>query len=153
MLLRRSYPCTRATCKGASGSFNSSSQVRRRLGADDYVNDDSNSLDCWRISANKSDVCQSDALQCTAGAIGPLCGGCDVGFFYSSTDLVCQSCSTLKRSTIVLLAVFILIIVVMGLLNNGVLSTPDLLQRSYIYGLFRRLDSGIFRVVWSNYQV
>ena len=139
------------TCKGYSNSL---SQVRRRmLNADVSVDDDANSLDCWRISANKSSICQSNSLQCTFGAIGPLCGACDVGFFYSSTDLLCHSCSAPVLTNIVLLAVGVVVAIIMGTLKTGLLRVPEYMQRTSVYGALYRLDSGTLRVVWSNYQV
>ena len=121
--------------------------------ADDSADDDANSLDCWRFSASKSDACQSDVLQCTPGAIGPLCGSCDAGFFYSSTLLVCQSCKTHTVKNVVVIVVVFLICVLGGMLYTGRLRIPECIQRTWIFGIIRRLDSGTLRVVWSNYQV
>ncbi len=144
------YPCTRATCKGASNS----SQVRRRLGADATVNNfGTDTLGCWRISANKSDACQSHSLQCQSGAIGIFCGSCDDGFYYSSTDLFCRPCDDLKQKTLAILSTYIFVGVVVGMLYSGFLRIPQSMQHSMMLGLFQHFDSGTLRVVWSNYQV
>ena len=148
----QSYACSRATCMGAS--FDSLSQVRRRLINDDASADDEEvSFECWRFSANESDVCKSNALQCTQGAIGPLCGSCDTGFYYSSTELVCLPCNSIKRKTLIQMMAYLFIGVMVGPLYCGSRHVPKGAQHMWIFGVFQRLDSGTIRVVWSNYQV
>ena len=146
-MIFRSYACTRKTCKGASDS-GTVSEWQRRLIVDD------DKLDCWSIFTNASDSCTSDSLQCTLGSTGPLCGSCDAGFFYSSSDYVCQSCSNSHVSKAVsVLVVGLVVGVLAGSLYSGVLEVPKGMQNTWIVGLFQRIDSGILRVVWSNYQV
>jgi hypothetical protein len=144
-----SYPCTRKTCYGALGSSDSSGLTQRRLSS----HDNSGSLNCWRRLATKSDVCQSDTLQCKEGAIGPLCGSCDDGFYYFSTDLICLPCNSPKHKTIILLLAYTFIGVAIGTFYSGSLRIPEGMQRNWIFGVLQRIDTGALRVVWSNYQV
>lgn len=139
------------TCKGYSNSL---SQVRRRmLNADVSVDDDANSLDCWRISSIKSNLCESDSLQCTLGATGPLCGSCESGYFYSSTALVCQPCNSAKLKNLIVPGIGLFIGIVVAALYSKTLFIPEGMRRTWIFFVFQRLDSGTLRVVWSNYQV
>ena len=153
-----SYMCTRKTCKGAS-SLNVTSQLRRRLDANVSVNDaasaaedNANSIDCWRISVNKSTACQSDALQCKTGAIGPLCGGCDFEYYFSSMNKLCESCSNVYK-TVAELAVVFFIVIVLGTNSKRLMHVTEGMRCAWITGVFQRFDSGTLRVVWSNYQV
>jgi hypothetical protein len=150
----RSYACSRSTCKGVMSSYGSSSlREQRRLNANATVDDGADSLDCWRLSANKSDVCQSDVLQCTLGATGPLCGSCDDGYFFSTNDLLCQSCSAPKQRTVIFLSLYLIIGAVVVSLYTGILNIPNRMQQTVIFGILNKFDSGTLRVVWSNYQV
>jgi hypothetical protein len=151
--------CTRNTCKGFSSS-NITSRLQRRLVANvssnhasvNAADDDANSIDCWRISVNKSSVCQSDALQCTTGAIGPLCGGCDFGYYFTSMKKLCESCTNVYK-TVAELAVLFFIAIVLGTNSNRLVRIPEGMRCAWITGVFQRFDSGTLRVVWSNYQV
>ena len=127
--------------------------MRRRLTTEASLVDDADLLDCWRNSMIESDICQSSSLQCTSGAIGPLCGGCDTGFFYSTTDLLCHPCSAPVLATVILLVVGLFLVVIIGALYTGLLRIPVVIRQTWVYGALSRLDSGTFRVVWSNYQV
>ena len=75
------FECSRSTCKGPSlVSSNDTASARRRLAIETVHPDD---LACWRQEAfenasltTKGTCSDSDAILCTEGAGGPLCGTC-----------------------------------------------------------------------------
>jgi len=142
------YKCPRLTC---DPSF--SSRTRRLLvGADS---------DCWNMAAYDDDdfdhvICIADELLCKDGAFGPLCGSCKDSFIYSSTERVCIACSHLRGSAFVVLGLAagaVLLVACFFVYTRRVKTTPYCLTRSWLWGVFRELDSGDIRVAWANYQI
>ena len=124
------YRCPRGTCQGSSPDQAGS---------------------CW--SAENVTACNPDALMCTVGASGPLCGSCVGGFTYSSAERICVACNVSWVRAGLLLGALALVAGVALALRSGRLAPPAWVLRSWLMGVMRSVDSGMLRVVWSTYQI
>jgi hypothetical protein len=90
-----SYKCSRDTCIGPG--VNST---------------------CWHVEhyTDNSKHCDSSYLQCAQGAIGVLCGSCDIGYVYQQTLNSCVSCkdsSNLYVVSIIFAVLFAIVVVLL----------------------------------------
>jgi hypothetical protein len=94
------YECARDTCKG--GDLNSS---------------------CWELSEfnHSHATCKDDnAMQCSEGAGGPLCGACLEGYVYRGADNSCGVCETVQLESYVLVgSIMVVIIASLVYLQSG----------------------------------
>ena len=131
------YSCPRLTCRGSRPT---------------------NASACWN-AANFS-RCDFDAVLCRTGAKGPLCGACSDGYIYSSTSQTCIGCGDSWG----LVGFFVVVLLALGVqyvrihLQKkfvAVVSTRVVasMKNSRFLGTIKCIDSGTFRVCWSNYQV
>ena len=122
------YRCTRGTCKGASHSSTWDA--------------------CWTRGAFHNSTCNEDKILCTTGASGPLCGVCDEGYTFSSSQKVCINCESAKSILTLEFVVCVLILVAILVLLIVTKRHPHLWSRFVV--LF---DKGKGKVLWSNLQI
>jgi len=129
------YPCTRQTCAGTSTNPSNAS--------------------CWtKVDYLNTTRCHSDELQCRDGSYGPLCGSCREGYIYSSTNQVCNTCQDAGVfAAVVLGAGAVLIVAPFLALFWGLCTLPQWLQRCWLVGVARNLDSGTLRIIVSTYTI
>jgi hypothetical protein len=97
--------------------------------------------------------CDPGELLCTDGAAGPLCGSCLDGFTYSSSERQCAACDVAWLSAGVLLGALLAAGCIVLALRSGRVRLPGCLERSWLVGAMRSVDSGTTRVVWGTYQI
>jgi len=122
------YRCNRLTCKGTTPESSS----------------------CWLPSNVTS--CNRDALLCSNGATGPLCGSCGAGYVYSSADRYCITCTQSVARLIFMVsgALMLLITFVIVKVKNIRFKRWE---RTWLGNLMKHIDSGPGRVLWTNYQI
>jgi len=121
----------------------------------DYMNES-----CWLASyLNETwfeekgmKECNSDSLQCAKGSHGALCGSCKDGYIFSSTEQNCIRCGEAWINVIPMLIFLMLGIVFVYLVRTDRITFGNCASDSWL-GMLRRIDSGLMRVVWSNYQI
>jgi hypothetical protein len=144
--------CYRKTCSGAT--------------IDDDADDSSvNQTSCWlpqcygEHNSCPAARCDSDSLQCTEGARGPLCGSCESGYSYSSSSQKCLTCqfSSIEEHKamfgMTLVIILSILLVLFIWLQNSVAQRffkgkwwVIYLQR-FVRALKRHSDSGALRVL------
>jgi hypothetical protein len=92
---------------------------------------------------------------CQAGNRGPLCSSCEQSWTYSAAERACIQCSSSHERAAIILGVGAgLVFVLLSLYVSGYLKKmPNCIRKSPVLGTLRQIDSGAFRVLWSNYQV
>jgi hypothetical protein len=126
----RLYSCPRLTCKG--GNSNGS---------------------CWGYAAyntsqsSDADVCDADALLCTEGAIGPLCGSCDQDYVYRGETKTCVACGSAKKFAFTALGVAAAAVIALIVLAAGYRHKNPVSQ------FIKSMDSGSLKVLWVTYQI
>jgi hypothetical protein len=137
------YKCLRATCTGVPQP---NSSHTRRLSV-------RSSIGCWTSRAKNQSIdlnlaCDSDAMQCSAGSGGILCGSCVFGYSFNSASGLCEMCVSSKGSNAHVLLV-VLIIFLMGSIYITLrkLCGIDLYKLYQRYNIFRYVDNGMFKVM------
>jgi hypothetical protein len=88
---------------------------------------------CWIVSKFDEAHCVDEgSIQCSDGAIGPLCGSCSLGYVYRSATNSCGQCEVAKNYLYVVTAIFFLlmliIVVTRYLLKSNKLSENSILR-------------------------
>jgi len=146
------YKCPRSTCVLSE----SQTTTNRR-----HLSGDVDSSTCWdiavyRVGGDDNSLCNSDKLLCKEGSRGTLCGSCDDTFFFSSAERVCLSCSASYERNVVFFTTTGVITLLLGclfILSRYMFVIPSCVERSWVCGLLRQVDSGDLRVAWANYQI
>ena len=125
------YKCPRRTCKG--------------------VEDPEVDSTCW--TGPTPGECDSDALQCADGAGGPLCGYCKNYYVYSAAEQTCVKCDASLPLVLAVFGIGLCGMVLGFFFYTGRLNLPTRAERWWLVGMFRQIDSGTFRVLWSSYQI
>lgn len=167
--------CSRKTCKGGSSDAMIVGNVS--CWSASYFNQ------TWFDSVKSSHhVCESDDLQCRTGetllrldtyvticfilsfllffelclclgSSGPLCGACDQGYIYSSTDSTCITCDEAwTGASIVISSTFILTLFILIIYHKKD-KIMLIIHKWWIVGILNHLDSGAFRIIWGTYQI
>jgi uncharacterized protein (DUF983 family) len=120
------YRCPRSTCGGSDSSDA-----------------------CWKFEnfTSSSLKCDANTLICTEGAIGPLCGSCDLGYVYNAEIKSCSSCGDAKKFAYTALFFSGFMIIVVVALRVGYQ------QDNKLSHFVRSLDSGSLKVLWVTYQI
>ena len=122
------YRCPRATCSGSSPEDSS----------------------CW--TAENIAACSADALLCTEGATGVLCGACESGYTFNAARSECVECSRSTNSLVVFSVFFALaVLFAWAYRHQEHLSVWATGSRPFLF--FRQIDSGTIKVIWAAYQV
>ena len=120
------YLCAWETCKGAS--------------------DDKDA--CWTRRGFYNTSCDESKLLCTTGASGPLCGICDEGYTFSSSQKICVDCKSENSILTPEFVVCVLIVTAMFVGFFAIKKYPVLW--SY---LLLAVGKGKAKVFWSNLQI
>lgn len=156
------YKCPRETCIGdedPGGVQPPSISGRRRrhlLGVPEPLLNSS----CWnRFTYNESvrraegDACNANTILCRYGSAGPLCSTCTENFIYSNAEKICIECNASWTFAMVVCSLGLLGLALYAAIYTGRLLVPAFVQRWWLVGMFRQIDSGTFRVMWSSYQI
>ena len=156
------YKCPRDTCIGDEDSRAALPPTiggrRRRhlLGVSQTLLNSS----CWdRFTYNASvrltegGACNANALLCRYGSAGPLCSTCMDNFIYSSAEKMCIECNASRTFAVVICSLGLAGLALYAAIYTGRLLVPVFVQRWWLVGMFRQIDSGTFRVLWSSYQI
>jgi hypothetical protein len=136
------FQCARLTCAGGNPSSDTSS---------------ANSESCW--SADEIADCDPNALLCSPGASGPLCGSCLEGFVYDSSGRVCQRCGVGVAHALGTVSALVFIAVICFASQSASkkvaawFTLPPVMDKWFVVGVMRKIDSGMLRVMLSNYQI
>lgn len=104
----------------------------------------------WLVAQGLESVCTSTSLQCSTGSYGPLCGACKKDYIYSSTHQECIRCGQWGNIQLVTLCLgFVLVF----LLSIAFMSNSSNVDKYWLTGMLKRMDGGMLRVLWVNYQV
>ena len=138
------YPCPRGTCKGAVGQTGTESEMacwqRVGYGPDGNV-------------SNAYHGCDADALLCTKGALGPLCGACAKGHTFSSTQNICVSCTSAGSTAGYGIGGALVCLLAAWGFYKGHLTVPQVILDSWFWGTLKGLDSSTYRIIWATYQI
>lgn len=136
----RVYACLHATCKSELGANHSVCWTPR------YFNE--SWLDQHHVN------CLLNSFTCAKGSTGPLCGTCQNGYFFAVADQTCELCgnSWLKLPVLVFLACALLFFS-FSFLVSRIKSFKQHVMDLWIVQLLKKVDGGLLRVLWSNYQV
>jgi len=97
--------------------------------------------------SSDADVCDADALLCTEGAIGPLCGSCDQDYVYRGETKTCVACGSAKKFAFTALGVAGAAVVALIVLAAGYRHKNPVSQ------FIKSMDSGSLKVLWVTYQI
>jgi hypothetical protein len=111
---------------------------------------------CWKYthfdSTNASlFYCNSDQLQCSRGAGGPLCGSCLDGYLFQSVANTCQECGHVQLVSYVALAcvVFVVLAIVIYFAHGDRFGVYDWELVRWLLNI----DRGSLKVLWVTYQI
>jgi hypothetical protein len=134
------YKCPRATCDLSKDKQNQTCFDQWHYFIDDDNDDDLHGR------------CASADVLCTAGAHGPLCGTCEVGYIFRGETRTCEPCEAAAISGFAVAVLGVLFMAVLAIVFLGRFDLPWL-RESMMIRYMRNIDTGSLKVVWVTYQI
>ena len=107
--------------------------------------------------------CDPNALLCTKGAIGPLCGSCSDGYTFNSALSLCVECGSSSNTSPIYVACGLLVALSTAALlkkalkrrnggGHGAVAVTGFFLKP-IFRVLRQVDKGQLKVVYSTLQI
>jgi hypothetical protein len=112
---------------------------------------------CWDVhrftnsTTPRGDNCNSDELQCSEGAGGPLCGSCRDGYVFQSVSKTCEQCGAVQAVAYISLGVviFVCMLILVYLKMGDHFGIVEWQPVQYLLNFER----GSLKVLWVTYQI